>query len=383
MIYYFLPPFTTAHAPVPRDGARWHRPDSPWHHLVGVQIQPEPTLILRQQPGFVAGSAGQVYRWAKGESNDQMWQIMYMLGYIGTAPANALDTLVDEDAKRTLCKAFAASISLKGGSPERHGRLGKVASEALGFITAWSKDHTFVHLLLHKKVGLGKAIGVVAETTKAGGTHLVINHAQTIAELCANVCISLMKQDARRDEPPELAEFLANGAFRALLVQCEGPHITDVRVAEPADMVLDFVKMDPSSIRKYLAKGGTSRECLDRAALKCHQGTPVAAQLREIAALADAFDALKENKATAADANAHMCRSCDRPGMEKHGDMTRVIKMHKCSGCRHAYYCSKECQRTDWKQGGHKEECLGTQESFAEDLGPGKRFFIEKLMTSI
>ena len=32
-------------------------------------------------------------------------------------------------------------------------------------------------------------------------------------------------------------------------------------------------------------------------------------------------------------------------------------KLQKCSRCRVARYCSKECQKRDWKYGQHKEIC--------------------------
>jgi hypothetical protein len=32
-----------------------------------------------------------------------------------------------------------------------------------------------------------------------------------------------------------------------------------------------------------------------------------------------------------------------------------------CSRCRCARYCSRECQRWDWKHGGHKQECVAVQ----------------------
>ena len=29
----------------------------------------------------------------------------------------------------------------------------------------------------------------------------------------------------------------------------------------------------------------------------------------------------------------------------------------QCSRCTCVYYCSVDCQRKDWKEGGHKDEC--------------------------
>ncbi|VDB87109.1 unnamed protein product [Peniophora sp. CBMAI 1063] len=36
---------------------------------------------------------------------------------------------------------------------------------------------------------------------------------------------------------------------------------------------------------------------------------------------------------------------------------TRTSKLLQCAGCGQARYCSKECQRIDWKTGGHKRVC--------------------------
>ena len=42
-----------------------------------------------------------------------------------------------------------------------------------------------------------------------------------------------------------------------------------------------------------------------------------------------------------------MCRVCDK----------KVEGYKQCSRCTCVYYCSVDCQRKDWKENGHKEEC--------------------------
>ena len=39
------------------------------------------------------------------------------------------------------------------------------------------------------------------------------------------------------------------------------------------------------------------------------------------------------------------------------GCKARVQKVKKCATCLSASYCSKEWQRRDWKEGGHKARC--------------------------
>ena len=42
-----------------------------------------------------------------------------------------------------------------------------------------------------------------------------------------------------------------------------------------------------------------------------------------------------------------MCRVCGKKGE----------RYKQCSRCTCVYYCSVNCQRKDWKENGHKEEC--------------------------
>ncbi|KAG2038118.1 hypothetical protein BDR03DRAFT_955209 [Suillus americanus] len=43
--------------------------------------------------------------------------------------------------------------------------------------------------------------------------------------------------------------------------------------------------------------------------------------------------------------------------------------LKRCGGCLHTYYCSKSCQRYDWRRGKHKAYCIRVQERPALSLG--------------
>ncbi|KAJ7627870.1 hypothetical protein B0H17DRAFT_1110404 [Mycena rosella] len=46
--------------------------------------------------------------------------------------------------------------------------------------------------------------------------------------------------------------------------------------------------------------------------------------------------------------------ACDNMECAK---ISAKTEFQRCSGCRSASYCSIECQRRDWKEGGHRAEC--------------------------
>ena len=60
----------------------------------------------------------------------------------------------------------------------------------------------------------------------------------------------------------------------------------------------------------------------------------------------------------------NLCASCGKKNQnsgkkKKKGSATK--KSLTCAGCSSVSYCSKECQKRDWKQGGHKEVCKQLQ----------------------
>ncbi|XRB18000.1 hypothetical protein RI054_17g78450 [Pseudoscourfieldia marina] len=57
--------------------------------------------------------------------------------------------------------------------------------------------------------------------------------------------------------------------------------------------------------------------------------------------------------------------SCDMCGTES-------SSLKKCGGCGSRAYCSRECQLSDWKSGGHKQACKGKKEAHPKNMEVAK-----------
>ena len=42
----------------------------------------------------------------------------------------------------------------------------------------------------------------------------------------------------------------------------------------------------------------------------------------------------------------------------KEGSIPGILKHHQCGRCKLTFYCSKNCQRRHWREGGHKQNCV-------------------------
>jgi splicing suppressor protein 51 len=51
-------------------------------------------------------------------------------------------------------------------------------------------------------------------------------------------------------------------------------------------------------------------------------------------------------------------RACSRCKKPEPSNAAPDQKLKRCSRCRSSLYCSRACQRADWKTGGHKRHCM-------------------------
>ena len=76
-------------------------------------------------------------------------------------------------------------------------------------------------------------------------------------------------------------------------------------------------------------------------------------QLREMNATFNAWS-MRAERASAAVERAFFCANCGRT------NGTEGKELKKCAGCQLVFYCSRTCQKADWRAG-HRETCAGRE----------------------
>ncbi|KAK7006766.1 MYND-type domain-containing protein [Favolaschia claudopus] len=64
------------------------------------------------------------------------------------------------------------------------------------------------------------------------------------------------------------------------------------------------------------------------------------------------------------------------------GLIEKKEEFRRCSQCLYAYYCSRECQKQDWKEGGHREACPSIRQFRQKnyDLSPRSSSFLRAVV---
>ncbi|KLO16503.1 hypothetical protein SCHPADRAFT_995078 [Schizopora paradoxa] len=89
-------------------------------------------------------------------------------------------------------------------------------------------------------------------------------------------------------------------------------------------------------------------ECIDKSEVKSHWS-----QFEETLLARTVYKSLFEHSGQS-NLGIIRCANC--------GKMDAKQNLQKCGGCKNVFYCSKDCQRTHWKQGGHRLTCKDTPE---------------------
>jgi len=237
-----------------------------------------------------------------------------------------LRTRVDASQKESLAAhaatVFADMAARREWRKKRTPR--KAWSELWESILPWCKCPAFVHAFVEGggAAGLAAAAAAIAPPPRAFAEHVV--------EIARNCCISL------RERGDDL-EGLGRAGLAAAVVRC-APTAGD---ATALKVLRDDFLPSGRLVRKHF-KPGAPAEAAARDA-EPRASPAVRRALAELRALGAA--AAGGEGATA----ARLCRRCS---LDERGAGRRF---KSCARCGDAYYCSRECQRLDWKA--HKPNC--------------------------
>ena len=288
------------------------------------------------------------------------------LRYVGKADRQTLREHVDDETKDTVCKAIAAALKTEVNSTnfKRTGVMSEFASAALDAVPHWSKDDTFVAMVLDdtKPSALGHVIGKLVDAVD-GNVKLDIEHAETVVH-CAWNCLQSVWL---RSSKPSVRPFLSNGLFKAVMHVC---NINNPRVNGAIVDIVGTITQDATTVRYFLAENLPSwtkvRPHLEHALeiSRVEGSMSVHKALQDLVNLGQRLKPLVGPGGPSASAlNSgvlfNMCLWCNKTEKDDGS------KLAECPGCKSAHYCSKECQKRDWKT--HKVQCKKIQEQSGAD----------------
>jgi hypothetical protein len=161
---------------------------------------------------------------------------------------------------------------------------------------------------------------------------------------CLSVCRNVALNTHSRRE-----KFQKASSRGILLNATRGVSHRHLPVVSCAQDILEMTAGETSILRKTFQTGSPER-VLAQTVLRTARNTQAKVALEKLLQLATLMDRAKAGGADSDASEAstslclHMCRGCSAPGATL-----------KCSKCKQAYYCSKECQKQDWRE--HKTAC--------------------------
>jgi len=62
--------------------------------------------------------------------------------------------------------------------------------------------------------------------------------------------------------------------------------------------------------------------------------------------------------------NSHTCANCGKSAATSGNNNSNLNRLYLCQGCEKVGYCSKSCQKADWRRGHHRELCLHVLQAY-------------------
>ncbi|KAH7925573.1 hypothetical protein BV22DRAFT_1033845 [Leucogyrophana mollusca] len=224
-------------------------------------------------------------------------------------------------------------------------------------VVAWD-IHLLTTLCARRPTALAllsqQSIEVAVDVLSYMGSQPLDHPQQTYVAACiANCWWYISFQLEAGDGVPWITQALEAHLLPAL-IKCETwfPHLQDDFAREPLSDILAGILPKYTVYGSVLRAAGNSLADIDDLGLEDH--------LRKDGEFWEAWSTFRN----VAEARLELLDNADRD--ERHTQTCHNDKCSKagasgsfkrCIGCKHVYYCSKECQRFDWKYGSHKSYC--------------------------
>ena len=301
---------------------------------------------------------------------DEQRRVQALLA-IGCAGGNADDATLqslapEESAALAAGAAALLAAALEGGL--RGGRVRRDAYEAVQTLVPYMRCDAFAD--------------AVSGGSKAKGS----SARRSALALCARLCVEQPADAEAMDAVLSLAENVATNRYLrgggggkedcAVLWRCGvGAAVCGLAahgaaaVAQRATRLLRRMLLDIRALRKHVAAGSETAAAALHAAQRARSADARQAltQLCDLAQLSRGTSAPQEPGAEAPQPQIqHLCAGCNATG-----------KMHACSRCKSVHYCSKECQKREWRA--HKLVCQDAKQTDSTTLQRMLMGYFERL----
>ena len=212
------------------------------------------------------------------------------------------------------------------------GELSPATKELFDSVTPWCQDRQTVDVLMAE--GQDSPLAYISSMLKAAPRGPCFEFCETFIHIVNNICVSL-----HADNSPCFKQLYKTGAIEQIIRL--GAEAETAEMTMPAG-ILEIIRMDSRLVRKRFAPGTQGGDLLRQTL-----ANPTTSNFPAFrSALKKLLDQSNQSQASSSNRPALLCRHC---GATKE-------QMHTCARCKGAKYCSRECQKADWKL--HKPICV-------------------------